>query len=370
MKSYKKLWEKLKANITDQNMLALMNEYETVTVKNSSKLKKYPINITKQPWLREYKTIKALLFYKIKHGAISKDVYAKFQQEFSNWVDLLASREKSNKEMKEWLNNKHKEYKSKEEYFKNNKKPYTKPKLTSSGFERKTKSKLTLEDRAAIIIDELVSSFEPKCELKELNIDYYEEDWKQELWKFCWELKERDANLRALILDYNSLSQKEYKFRKVNVYSRMNRYIVPYIVRLQYSCNDIAKYEVNGKYIPEELYPSDNLTEIDNMNFDVIEKPNYIIEDVDIKEDNELISNIMENFEEVIKSNMQIRYTNYDMWIRYKKVIEMRYGFNSENRTYTLEEIGEYLDITRERVRQMEQIALQYIRNYLKRKEV
>ena len=45
----------------------------------------------------------------------------------------------------------------------------------------------------------------------------------------------------------------------------------------------------------------------------------------------------------------------------------MRYGFNEENRIYTLEEVGQIFNITRERVRQIETKAIYKIKLYTKR---
>lgn len=44
------------------------------------------------------------------------------------------------------------------------------------------------------------------------------------------------------------------------------------------------------------------------------------------------------------------------------EIIRLRFGF--EERIYTLEEIGQKMGVTRERIRQIEQNALKKLRNY------
>jgi len=48
---------------------------------------------------------------------------------------------------------------------------------------------------------------------------------------------------------------------------------------------------------------------------------------------------------------------------REEKVIKMRFGLCSDGREYTLEEVGRYFDVTRERVRQIEAKALDKLRH-------
>ena len=51
---------------------------------------------------------------------------------------------------------------------------------------------------------------------------------------------------------------------------------------------------------------------------------------------------------------------------REKQVIRLRYGLE-DGKTYTLEEIGEELKVTRERVRQIESRAMEKLRNKAER---
>jgi RNA polymerase primary sigma factor len=51
---------------------------------------------------------------------------------------------------------------------------------------------------------------------------------------------------------------------------------------------------------------------------------------------------------------------------RERKVIEERFGFNPEEEPKTLQKIGEQLNITRERVRQIEQQAIKKLRRNAK----
>jgi RNA polymerase primary sigma factor len=54
---------------------------------------------------------------------------------------------------------------------------------------------------------------------------------------------------------------------------------------------------------------------------------------------------------------------------REEKVVRMRFGINEE-RVYTLEEIGEFFDVTRERIRQIEGKALRKLRHPLRGKSL
>jgi RNA polymerase primary sigma factor len=69
--------------------------------------------------------------------------------------------------------------------------------------------------------------------------------------------------------------------------------------------------------------------------------------------------------EEIIEKNALTESINYaleNLSIRERRIIEMRYGLNGNEPT-TLEEVGRRFYITRERVRQIEIIALQKIEN-------
>jgi RNA polymerase primary sigma factor len=54
---------------------------------------------------------------------------------------------------------------------------------------------------------------------------------------------------------------------------------------------------------------------------------------------------------------------------REQKILKMLYGINHE-RSYTLEEVGETLDLTRERVRQIKMRALKTLKRYNRRKKL
>lgn len=50
---------------------------------------------------------------------------------------------------------------------------------------------------------------------------------------------------------------------------------------------------------------------------------------------------------------------------REKKIIEMHFGLNKEEKVYTLEDIGRYFYLTRERIRQIEETALRKLKDSL-----
>ena len=309
-----------------------------------------------------------MLYQKIGRHTIPKNTYKEFRNEFFNWIKLISSNEKTHEDIEKWLEEKYKEYAAiKKDISRATKKPI----VTPSGFIRRIRSKMSIEDRASVVIDELIHRFKPQLPKDEfdtnLDIDYYKEDWQQELWAYCWEVRLTDPNLGALILNYNSLSSKKYIFHSTNFLSRMNKYTISYIARLRYSSNAIARYNLTDKYREEELYPADDLSAIDDMNIDLIEKPNYIVEDVDItKLDNtEIVNDIISYFD---KKPKKVGYS-YKTWNRYKIVLQMRYGLNPENRIYSLAEIGRYFGVTRERARQMESAALRQVRKYLSSKQ-
>ena len=367
MDKYKKLWEKLKVNITDQNILNLMIEYEQeAKIKHRHDIgKKYGIKLTERPWYNLYRHVMQLLYKRLYKKLISKTIYTEFKKEFTNWIKLLAFKKATDEDIYKWLMQKCQEYIV-------IKKDIThiikKPLITPSGFTRKISSKMTLEERAAVIIDELIYRFEPQIpnSTLNLNIDYYKEDWRQELWAYCWRIRNTDPNLKALIINYNALSNKEYIFRSTNFLSRMNKYIVSYIAKLQYPINDIAQYNLTTKFSEEELYPADDLSVLENMNIDLIEKPKYVMDDIELDDlDNKQIVNDIMNFLE--DSFQHNRYCKKDAWLRYKKVLEMRYGLNEYGRVYSLQEIANSMNITRQRVQQMEVTALRDIKQYIKK---
>ena len=50
-----------------------------------------------------------------------------------------------------------------------------------------------------------------------------------------------------------------------------------------------------------------------------------------------------------------------------KKVVYNRFCINSEAKSYTLEEVGSMLNLTRERIRQIEASALKKVKKYVKK---
>ena len=366
MDRYKQLWKKLKLNIKDQNVLNLIAEYEQeiklTRRSNCNSGKRYGIKISSQPWYGTYHRIMQMLHQKMGRKTITRHTFNTFKTEFSNWMKLLIQKKKTEEDMTRWLEQKYKEFASiRKDTSGNFKKPITTP----SGFTRKTRSKLSLDERAAIIIDELIYKFKPQIPKNmidkiDLDIDYYKEDWQQELWAYCWKQRFTDPNLSVLISNYNGLSSLTYKFHLGNFLSRMNKYIVPYIARLQYSINDVARYNLTDKYKKEEFYPSDDLS--------VIEDKKYIQDAIELEQfDNHImVTDIMKYFDENIEN---LPRHQKETWRRYKQVIEMRYGFNENERIYSLQEIGNNMGVTRERIRQIESMVLRIIRKYLKTKE-
>jgi RNA polymerase primary sigma factor len=64
-----------------------------------------------------------------------------------------------------------------------------------------------------------------------------------------------------------------------------------------------------------------------------------------------------QNLRELMNSALQL------LSPREQQIVRMRYGLNEAERTYTLQEVGEVFEVTRERIRQIEEKALQKLRN-------
>lgn len=88
----------------------------------------------------------------------------------------------------------------------------------------------------------------------------------------------------------------------------------------------------------------DKDTEIIELISDNSKTPEEEILDIDLKE----------KVDKILNSNM--------LTPREVEIIRLRFGF--EERIYTLEEIGQKMGVTRERIRQIEQNALKKLRNY------
>lgn len=362
MISYKRLWIRLKSNVKDQKILNLMDEYERNAYgreHRKRKLGEASASISKmdKPWYNTYKLIRQVLYHKMYRHIISKDVCIQFKEDFNKYLDGLAFGKITNEEMQNWLSVQHKKYINDPHY---RKEFYTikKERLTHSGFERKPKTRMSMDERAAIVIDDFVHKFTPKTDNKyNLQIERYEEDWRQELWVWCWELykNNRDTNLRQLIVKYNDLSRGEYAFHNANFLSRMNRYINSYIACLQYSCNDISKFTLNDRYKKEELYPSDNLL-AKTLNV----KPSLLEDEIISNLDkNSLIIQLINYFNDNYNADHNI------MWLRYIDLLKMRYGFNEDDKIYTFSEIATQFGVSKQRAQQIEMKMLSIIKRYL-----
>lgn len=364
MDKYKALWNKLKAHVKDDDMLNLMNELETVN-KKKYRTYKYYIKLSSQSWYKTYVLIREIIWNRSKRGTINKELIESFNQELSEWTKQVYLGEKTNEELGNWIDEKHKEFQSKTSGKAQGHKKFKKSKFTTNGFERKCRNELSLEEKATIMIDELIDMFTPNIPKNfNLNVEYYKEDWKQELWTWCWEYRYKDPNLKSLITNYNKLSKSTYKFNVSNILSRMNAYIVPYIARLQYSCNDIANWRLSDRFIEEELYPADEIDipyEQVSEDLDLLfnPSPNEVLEFL-FKELRDYIQTSKSSYAQLTKVS----------YIRYETVLKMRYGFNSENKIYTYEEIGNYLNITKQRAKQMEVWILQQFRCMIKYKKL
>ena len=366
MDNYKNLWNKLKTQVEDDNVLNLMKQLETTTItKKKRKPHKYYISLSSQPWYKNYLLVREIIWNRSKRGTINKDLIKTFDTDFMEWTKKVSLGEKTTEELGEWLKERHQEFQSKESGKIQGAKQFKKSKFTKHGFERKHRWELSLEEKAAIMIDELMNIFTPNVPKDfDLNIEYYREDWEQELWIWCWEYRYKDPNLNSLILNYNKLTKSEYKFRVNNILSRMNTYIIPYIARLQYSCNDIANWRLSRKFIEEELYPADDINISCEQSIEDVSElfnsyPNEILD---------LLFKELKNYIQTTKSSYaQLTKVSYE---RYKIILEMRYGFNSENKTYTYEEIGKCLNITKQRAKQMEIWVLKQLKYMIKYKKL
>lgn len=322
---------------------------------------RYAIPISSQPWYHIYSLIRQIIYWRTRRGTINKEFVDKFDTDFSEWTDKVASGEKTNQELGEWLQTQYEYCKSiaSGKYHLTN--PIAKkPHYTSSGFEKKSRSRTTYEDRAAIVIDQLIEIFTPKfptepSESTQTLIDNYKEDWKQELWVWCWEHRKSDPNLDALIVHYNKMAPTQYSQASSRILSRMNSYIVPYILKLKYSCNDIGRYTWNDNYYIETDYAEDK-QEFETLLVDDTELSENLI----IEEQKEVIQNLLNSVGATPSRAVGINNKRHEV------VLRMRYGFNSENRVYTLQEIGDYLGVSKERIRQMEVKGLRMLRDRIK----
>lgn len=115
---------------------------------------------------------------------------------------------------------------------------------------------------------------------------------------------------------------------------------------LDVSLEKINKYKINsGNTLSLNfLKGEDSDTEAIELIPSDVKTPEEEILDIDLKE----------KIDKILNSNM--------LTPREVEIIRLRFGF--EERIYTLEEIGQKMGVTRERIRQIEQNALKKLRNY------
>ena len=82
---------------------------------------------------------------------------------------------------------------------------------------------------------------------------------------------------------------------------------------------------------------------------------NRFIEDKTVVSPDEGVLN--HNLRELMNSALQL------LSPREQQILRMRYGLNEAEREYTLQEVGEVFQVTRERIRQIEEKALLKLRN-------
>lgn len=328
---------------------------------------RYGIKLTEQPWYYTYNLIRQIIYWRTRRGTLNEDFVGRFDKEFEDWITKVISGEKTHQDLEKWLEEQHEWLQTPESGKRLPGLSITKPpRYTQSGFEVKPRSLATYEERAVVIIDNLIEVFTPtfpkELEDEQELIEKYQEDWKQELWRWCWENRETDPNLNSLIVNYHRNAPSSYKLASSRFLSRMNSYIVPYILKLKYSCNDIPVYTwSNGRlYNWGDRYKTE-------ISYSTDEEPKYVSEDdldemIIANEEKKLVEELLDNLATVPYSSRHLSTSG----IRYKKVLQMRYGLNSENRIYTLQEIGDCLGITKERVRQIENKALCMLRTRMK----
>ncbi len=80
----------------------------------------------------------------------------------------------------------------------------------------------------------------------------------------------------------------------------------------------------------------------------------------DFIEDQEALSPVEATVEEVMREQLQSALD--DLTVRERQVLELRFGL-MDGKVHTLEEVGAYFDVTRERIRQIEATALRKLRS-------
>ena len=114
------------------------------------------------------------------------------------------------------------------------------------------------------------------------------------------------------------------------------------------------------------------VNKIQNTKFETISLDQSITEDqsitlkdvIPIDDDKNPLDNALDNsLKEQISSLLSIS----DLTDREKYILKMRFGFNEDNKIYTLEELKQVLHLTRERIRQIESKALRKVKIYARR---
>ncbi len=141
----------------------------------------------------------------------------------------------------------------------------------------------------------------------------------------------------------------------------------------QFIYNYMARYGIEpsiGEIATNLNFSEDKIKKIQYYANDVISLEININDDEDyelidfIKDENaEFEDNVIKN--EIIKKAMIIIDAN--LTDKEKKVVYNRFGINSEAKSYTLEEVGSMLNLTRERIRQIEASALKKVKKYVKK---
>lgn len=152
---------------------------------------------------------------------------------------------------------------------------------------------------------------------------------------------------------------------------RLPSHIFEELVRLNKTKNKLAK-KLNREPTREELISH---TGMDNKLIDLLEKYSNTPLSLDsfaIGDDDDTSFGLSipdENIEDFSTTsfNNELKERVHELLetipIRESTILKMRYGINDENKTYTLEEVGDYLGITRERVRQIESRAIKRLQD-------
>lgn len=152
---------------------------------------------------------------------------------------------------------------------------------------------------------------------------------------------------------------------------RLPSHIFEELVRLNKTKNKLAK-KLNREPTREELISH---TSMDNKLIDLLEKYSNTPLSLDsfaIGDDDDTSFGLSipdENIEDFSTTsfNNELKERVHELLktipVRESTILKMRYGINDENKTYTLEEVGDYLGITRERVRQIESRAIKRLQD-------